>query len=431
MGGQPTTDALDEATHTEPHPHVLRPRPEEPTTRPTPPDDLSKPWLQWQHATGDWGGVRPWLRERGFILDIGYLADGFTNLYGGLNTSDACTYNGLLSFSLAIETGPLGLWKGGTFFLDFQQIRGQDITESHVGDLQVLDNAAAPDRTQVAEYWYQQTLLDNVLRVKLGKMDANADFAWVEYGLEFINSSAGYPPNIPLPTYPDPALGVVLFIEPVDWFYVGGGVYDTDGSGDRWGFDTAMHGRDDSLAMAELGLRPSLPLFGRKLPGTYRVGGWYHSGTWEIFSDDPGTDEEHEPRTRRGNSGLYLAFDQALLPDFPDSDDEEQGLGAFFQFSWAPSAWNEISHYFGGGLQYIGLIPTRNHDITGIGLFHAGISGRLRSFEDRQSETAVEFFHKFQLAPWLSIKPDMQYIVNPGGRAGGAFVVGVRTEIAF
>ena len=393
------------------------------------PDDLSKPWWEWQHVTGDWLGGRPWLDDRGLTLEIAYSADYFTNAYGGLQTRNAHVYRGLLDVSLTVDTETMGLWEGGTFFIDFQQIHGRDISERFVGDLQALNNADAPDRTQVSEYWYEQTLFDDKLRFKIGKIDANADFAYVDYGLEFIHSSPGFHPTIPLPTYPDPTLGAALFVEPADWFYVGGGVFDAEGTGNRWDFEGAFHGRDDSFTIVELGFRPAFSLLGQELTGTYRVGGWYHSGTWDVFFDD--LDGRLSPRTQRGTAGLYLGFDQLLFREHPDVEGDEQGLGAFFQFGWAPSRYNELSQYYGAGLQYVGLVPTRDEDITGIGMFHVSLSGEVQALEQRYSETAVELFHKLQITPWLSLKPDAQYIVNPGGDGHDALAVGVRAEFAF
>ena len=51
--------------------------------------------------------------------------------------------------------------------------------------------------------------------------------------------------------------------------------------------------------------------------------------------------------------------------------------------------------------------------------------------ENRYSETAIEAFYKYQLTEFMSVKPDLQYIVNPGGAGRDAIVAGVRLEISF
>ena len=128
---------------------------------------------------------------------------------------------------------------------------------------------------------------------------------------------------------------------------------------------------------------------------------------------------------------LSYEEEEETYPEHPELEDDQQGLGMFFQFGWAPSLYNEVSQYYGFGGQYVGLIPTLDEDITGFGMYHVSLSGRVQSLEDRHSETAVELFHKFQITPFLSLKPDFQYIVNPGGDGRDALVAGIRMEMTF
>ena len=421
---------IEDVREHEAHPPLHRLEPQEISEELRTADDYLKAWPRWEHASGDWTGARPWLDDHGVTLEIGYTADFFHNLRGGLNTSDAEQYRGLLGIGLTVDTAKLGLWGNGTFFISAFENHGTDITERHVGDLQALNNADAPNETRLYEFWYEQALFDGALRIKLGKMDANTDFAAPDYGGEFIHSSAGFSPTIPLPTWPDPALGIVVSVEPVEWLYFRVGVYDALGIGTRSGYDTAFHSPNESFTIGELGLRPKLSLCGQdRLPGTYRIGGFYHSGEWDVYFNDRGG--RLEPRTHRGNSGLYVVLDQLLYREHAEDEEDEQGLGAFFQFSWVPSDYNEITHHCGGGFQYAGLVPGRDDDVCGLGVHHVSLSGKVQSLENRYSETAIEAFYKYQLTEFMSIKPDLQYIVNPGGDGRDAIAAGVRLEIAF
>jgi carbohydrate-selective porin OprB len=41
-------------------------------------------------------------------------------------------------------------------------------------------------------------------------------------------------------------------------------------------------------------------------------------------------------------------------------------------------------------------------------------------------------FYKMQVTPFFSVKPDVQYVINPGGTAAGdALVARVRLDLAF
>ncbi len=423
-------EGIEDVREHEAHPPLHRLEPQEISEELRTPDDHVKTWLRWEHASGDWTGARPWLDDHGVTLEIGYTADVFYNLRGGLNTSDAEQYRGLLGIGLTVDIEKLGLWEDGTFFISAFENHGTDITERHVGDLQALNNADAPNETRLYEYWYEHALFDGALRIKLGKMDANTDFAAPDYGGEFIHSSAGFSPTIPIPTWPDPALGIVVSVAPVEWFYFRVGLYDALGIATRSGYDTAFHSPDESFTIGELGLRPKLSLFGQdRLPGTYRIGGFYHSGKWDVYFND--LDGRLDPRTHRGNSGLYVVLDQLLYREHPEDEEDEQGLGAFFQFSWVPSDYNEITQHYGVGFQYVGPMPGRYDDVCGLGVHHVSLSGKVQSLETCYSETAIEAFYIYQLTEFMSIKPDLQYIVNPGGDGRDAFVAGVRLEIAF
>jgi porin len=376
-----------------------------------------------------WTPLSESLAESGLTVELNYSSDFFTNARGGFDTNSPFQYRGLLDVGITLETEPLGLWKGGVLYINFIDNHGRDITERHIGDLQAVNNADAPNDSRIYEAWYQQSFLDDRFRIKVGRMDVNSDFAAGIYRDEFINSSPGFSPTIPMVTWPDTAFGAVLFVEPTDWLYFGAGVYDALGVSSRTGFDSAFHSPDETFTIAEIGIRPNLSIFGQEnLPGQYSVGGFYHSGEWDVFINDLGG--RRPPRSEAGNAGVYVTFDQLLYREDDESDDGGQGLGAFFQFGWLTSDRNEITQHYGAGFQYYGLIPSRDDDILGLGVHHASLSGRVQSLEDRHSETAIELFYKAQITDWWSLKPDVQYIVNPGGEGRNSIVFGVRAEFS-
>ncbi|MBI4719455.1 MAG: carbohydrate porin [Planctomycetes bacterium] len=385
--------------------------------------------LAWDRLTGNWFGLRDRLEQRGVALEASYTADVFVNTRGGLNTRNTDTYFGLFDLSLTLDAEGLGWWKGGAFLLDFQNMEGRSISERHSGDLLGINNDDAPRRSQLSEFWYEHSFRDGLLRIKVGKQDATADFATNDYGAEFVSGAAGAVANVPAPTYPDPAMGVAAFLQPVEWLSISAGVYDAQGSGTRGGFDTAFHAPDDAFTIVEVALRPVWRINGASLPGAYRVGGWHHSGDWETL---PGQSHaRHRSGAHRRNHGVYCSLDQLLYKEVKGDDADEQGLGAFFQFGGAPSAYNEIAQYYGFGLTYTGLIPGRDADVTGLAFYHANLSGRIQTAEGRHAESVVELMHAFRLTPWLTLKPDVQYIVNPGGDGHDAMALGLRLQFAF
>jgi carbohydrate-selective porin OprB len=166
-----------------------------------------------------------WLKEHGVSFSLVSKADLLSKARGGLSDSVATRYRGHVDLVAQIDTERIGLWSGGTIFLAAQNGHGQGISEADVGDVQALSNIDAHSFTQMSEWFLEQVFLEERLRVKVGRQDAGADFACVEFGGEFLNSSFGLIPTAPVPTFPDPALGVSVFADVSDELSVGGGVY--------------------------------------------------------------------------------------------------------------------------------------------------------------------------------------------------------------
>jgi porin len=251
------------------------------------------------------------------------------------------------------------------------------------------------------------------LEVKLGKQDCNADFAVTELGLEFINSSFGYPPPIPMPTFPDPTLGVAAFLHPTDWARVQAAVYEG-----------AIHCRVHDISgsglyfsILEAGVRWELGP--RQLPGDLHAGLWYHNGHFPDIALGC-------PVARSGNHGFYMGFGQVLFEASQSGEEDGRGLGLFSQYAWAPEDRNEAEHYIGVGLRYQGILAHRPEDVCGLGLAKVLFSDLSA---DQDSETAVELFYRLQLSEWIALQPDLQYIVSPGGNGRDAFVFGLRYEV--
>ena len=126
-------------------------------------------------------------------------------------------------------------------------------------------------------------------------------------------------------------------------------------------------------------------------------------------------------RTRGGNDGFYLLVDQMVYreggPRSDQGSDEgrAQGLTPWAALTLAPDQQiNTIPFSAAGGLVYRGLLPGRDDDLTALAVYYGGFSDRL---QDRSAETVVEANHRFQLAPWLYLTPDFQYVIRPNGQS--------------
>ena len=178
------------------------------------------------------------MAEQGVIVEASVTADYSVVLDGGADDG-ADAFRHLTAVGVTLDTDRLFEHPGGTLFADFVTKNGQNGSEE-VGDFQAFSNIDEADFTTIYEVWYQQEFLDGQLRLKLGKIDVNNEFAFVENAGEFINSSAGFSPTIfVLPTYPDPALGASVSAYDDSGVYASAGVYD---GAAQEGFATGQRG---------------------------------------------------------------------------------------------------------------------------------------------------------------------------------------------
>ncbi len=378
-------------------------------------------------------------RDGGWTWEYVYTGETFTKATGGLSARRATNYRSNFDLVSIIDTAQMNWWDGGRLFVYGQNLSGKPISTTDVGDVQLFSNLDStisaterPRFTTVAEYWYEHFSLDNDLRLKLGKQDANVDFALTDLGGEFVHSSFGLPPMIPMPTFPSQALGIASFVNLTDTIALGAGVYDgtlpSGPQGVRWGFDTLGH--NGAITLFQVELKPQLGPAGL-FPNTTRIGGWHHSDD-EVWLRLSSSSAAH---TFSQNYGYWLTTDQMVYRE-GNSDEDDQGLGMFFQFGWAPSNRNALTEYYGGGLVYKGLIPNRDQDYLGAGFANALFSRGIREvtfFNEGvimdKHETAVEVFYKYIASPYFSLQPDIQFIANPGGRFQDALVPGLRFEL--
>jgi len=382
------------------------------------------PWWEWSTLTGDWGGWRSRLKDAGIAVEGSHVLDWSHVASGGIRKRS--TFQNFVDLRLTVDLKPLLALDAGTIWARYYAFFGRNASRD-VGDIQGFANIDSDrPRHQLAELWYEQRFINESLRLKVGKVDANTEFAFAENAAEFINSSMGFSPTIfTLPTYPDPAMSVNLFVYPTEKLYAGFGAYDGAGqrgiqTGSR-GPATFFKGLNRLFYIGEVGGRWQIEKF--KLPGRLGIGGWHHNSSFDRFDDG----------TKSGSAGFYLALDQTIWRAESSTEDKPQGIGMFFQFGVADGAVSEIKRHLGGGLIWRGPVSGRNDDALGWGLTWVRLSGAVGAGFDKSYELSVESFYKIQITPWFRAKPDLQYIVNPSGARGvkNALVSTLRFELTF
>ncbi|MEM8844165.1 MAG: carbohydrate porin [Pseudomonadota bacterium] len=373
---------------------------------------------QRQNLTGNWGGTRDQLEKNGIDLEAVYTFEVFTNVSGGDTTSDSTNVLGNIDLTATLDTEKLGWWKGGTFFIYYENLHGdENKTDDAVGGpLDSVSSLVADSFSQFSAWWYQHEFASGKVRLKAGKDDANTEFMSSDTTGAFINAGFSSPANILYPTFPDPGLGFMGEFQVVDWLSLSAGIYGADLNG-RSNQDQGLFD-GDHISLAQFNITPTAGDYA----GTYRFGGWYSTlETDEIVPDG------ETPKDYDNNYGLFVLFDQ---PIYVPKNDNGRRVDGFFELSWAPDDRNLVTNYFAFGTLVTGLIPSRPADQTGLAFSFAEASNNLSS-EGITDEKVFELFYSANVNPWLAVQPDLQWILDPGGDGDNAFVAGLRTTITF
>jgi len=346
-----------------------------------------------------------WIGEYSSIID------------GGLANEDG--FRDLLSIDLAVDLDRLFGLENTTAFAQLQSINPSRAGSADAGDLQGYSNIEIDRSLDVIyELWIEHTLDACNLRLKVGKIDANTEFAGIDIAGGFSNSSAGFSPTIfTLPTYPDPATGVVLFWEPSETLSIGYGFFDgslaadavlTGGRGPSTFFNDDRS--NDWFHIAQVTHRWD--------SGSLTIGAWHHTGTFSHF----------DVSTHDQTSGFFSTLTQQVYAN----DESDQALSLFAQLASAAPSISETHHHFGLGMVLDAPLPSRQDDQAGLYASHAKLSSEPGAGFD-SNETAIDAYYALTIHPNLTLRPEIQHIINPSGAQGvdNATIIGLRIECTF
>ena len=348
------------------------------------------------------------VKQQPISLQPAYKGEFFTNTRGGLSTSGAAQYQGLLDLLLAADLEQTRVPLPGKFTMLVQNTHGRGLTEDFIGDTQVISNIDSGDNImQVSEYWWEFDLLDDQLTVRLGKQDLNTEFLVMKLAGDVIQSSFGLSPSQGFPSYPDPSMAAVILAQVTRSSQLKFGVWDGFADGGGWGFS----GNDSIYTFAELETKYSLGEY--RLPGAIDIGAGYLSA-----GNIDGT-------LIPSGYGFYVQLEQLIYRENPLAEGDMQGLGGFvsyfLQFANGPIQPGDFERNYVAGLIYRGLFRGRDEDVVGLGIAEASL------FQvGTNRETVIEMFYKAELTPALSLQPDIQYIASPSGILSDSLAVGVR-----
>ncbi len=396
--------------------------------------------------------LRQELADAGLSFSGAYTAFFLGSVSGG--ESRGFAYNHMLFFQLNADLEKLVSWQGATLVWSWVDNAGSNLTNSIGNNFQVSTDYG-PNSFIFNELYIMQTFLEEKLALKVGQMSALNDFASsplydVYANLAFCGNPVGLPFTVPLTAMPAASWGAHLKYTEPEW-YAQAGVYQVSsriGVPAYHGLDYSIRRGDGTIIMAEAGWTPSFFTKPKAVPGSkdlksfapmddpftggyqgnYKIGVYYSNWSYAPYSRGPAVANLY---------GFYFLADQMVYQE-PASPD--QGLFLWSAFTLAPQELiAELPFFVSGGIQYVGLIPERDKDRSIFGVAYGRYSRDLASQQASLSqpqetyEMVLEWSYQIQVNPWLTVQPDVQYIINPGatGTLSNAWVLGAVVNVSF
>jgi porin len=418
---------------------------------------------------GDWGGSRESLAGKGITIYGGITNEAASNVNGGFR--QATGNAGQFALGANIDFGKLEPGSGaGTLHFLFTERYGSSDASLGVGSLISDQEIYGGGQTErLTELEYEQPLFNNHLNVQFGRVVEQNDFVtggnyWGSslYCLYQNNGICGTPGGVENNSgfgfFPESQWGGRITFSPKGNFYVKVGAYQVNPTYalTGQGFNLSTNGDTGVQLPFETGV--TLTNNGVKV-GDVSVGGYYETSdvrNYENYLSDfvpagSAALSAVPPEYQRGRDGAWLQFDHLLAGSAAPG---QSGTAFFTTYEYGDPQTALFTSFLAAGIAQHGVFAGRPNDVVALGYTFADINPRLRTFEQELQlggyavpttgvEQALELNYTAQVNPWLMVRPDVQYIMNPRGESanvaypGGivgpknALVFGLSTGITF
>ena len=385
------------------------------------------PALFPRELTGNWGGLRAQLLQRGVSLGL-----ESTHFYQGSVSGDRnqdFDWGGRVDVFLNLDAAKLGLWEGGGIRthgeLKYGQLlanRGGAFLPGNTG--MMLPVADLEEFVFSSIYLTQQ--FGDKATLMLGKINAVDLLAGDAFlggwgNTRFMNLAFA----APLTGITPPVLmGAILSVrtDPFTFTFM---VYDTE---DRT-LDYLPGDLFGNGVTSQLGVKWNGSMLERRtsmgLSGTYSTKEGVNLSEVLLPSDLQTT-------TQKGSFNVALDASHYV---YEESGGAGRGVGLFFKGAIADGNPNPVQRSVVMGILANGMVPGREKDTVGLGYYFYEFSDDLQSavapLIKIDDEEGFEIFYRMEVTPWCSVSADLQ-IVNPATATRDSFVaLGLRINIRF
>lgn len=382
--------------------------------------------------------------DDGMAFSLLYRADVLATVSGGLDRGTTALGN--LDAKVDLDLDRLLGWNGVTVGVHGIASHGGKPNANHVGSSQGVDNIEVDTNTaKLFQAWIQKSWGDDTASLLFGLYDLNSEFYVSHSTGIFLHPSPGIGSEMAQTglngpsVFPTSSVALRVRYRPTAETYLQAVVLDgvPGDPDDPRGTHVQFNDGDGSLRVAEVGYIPDKSAewgqSGMAPTDKYAVGIWGYTARFEDLVD---VDGAGDPLMRKGNSGFYVLAERTLYRKKADIGSHVDG---FIRYGRANADFNQFASYVQTGLVFSGMVPGRADDQFALSFSMARTGDKYRQAtldagqEATRHESVWEATYRAQLASWLVVQPNIQYVINPGTdpQLENATVLGVRFEMAW
>lgn len=314
--------------------------------------------------TGNWGGTRSCLRDKGVSVTISYVNDLLGNLLGGKRKGFANA--GSLVIELDLDFERIACIRGLSLFTSSVYRSGNNLSSEYIGNQFPAAQVFGGETYHLNELYVQEAM-EEIFSIKAGRLCGGNDFLASPFYAKYVsNAFCGNPIgiffNAPFTAQPNATWGAYMSFKPHKSFLIKNAIYNANrciSKNKYHGMNFTFHSTEGALLITEWAYLLNQP----RLPGNYKIGAYYTTGTSQKFTKV----------MQKGNYGCYFLFDQTLY----QKKSKEQELTYFAALLFAPKNRNLFPFFLSTGFVYQG-IAKRPLDAISLGMAYGSYSSDLR-----------------------------------------------------
>ena len=406
--------------------------------------------------TGDWGGTREKIHERGILLDLSLKVDLLRNR-GGL--ADGGHNMRHLDIKLKADMEKILGWRGATGFINLIHDSGDKLNERYTGSFMGVSNIEVPvDTHRFFHAWIQQEFGEGRFSLLAGLYPIDSEFQVLESAALFVQPPYGPTADLSLTRGPsifnNPAFGLrakwytsdrTIYAQGAILDGVPGDLHSPKGTHIRF-----EHG-DGGMAIVEFGwnpfekghtFEPVTPDKGVPMApaikihetademGKLALGFWGYSALVDDLVD---INADGTPAKRK-SQGWYVLAERTLW-----RGEDGRDLAGFARYSKSDGDSTALDEVWSLGLNLNAPFASRPDDRIGLAYTRSRLGAKFMTAQNNVGvipssyEDAWELTYRIQASKWLAIQPLWQRFGYPGGDQSipRANIMGVRAELVF